>query len=585
MIRAVRCDQASFREVRLSPGFNVILADRTRESTTRDSRNGLGKSTLIEIIHFCLGAELKRGKGLGEAPLSGWTFTVDLTLAGRELSVSRNTAEANRVHLQGETADWFPGTGAGATGGPQSGTTLRASEWNALLGHLLFGLPREVPEAKYKPSYRSLISYFIRRGRDAFSSPFEHHGKQSEWDKQLHSAFLLGLAWEDARDWQILKDKERVLNDLKRAAAAGMMADMLGTIGELEARKVQLQSRLREQRDALSGFRVHPQYREIEQAANALTQEIHEISNDNVQGRQLLALYQSSVEEEHPPSQDDVARLYEEAGVVFSSALRRRLEDVLAFHTTLLANRRSFLSREIERLAQAIESRERAIREKSDRRAEYMEILRTHGALEEYSLLQSLATGTEAELGDVKARMSNLRRFEEGAIALRMEKETLHQRARSDYDERSNARGRAIELFNANSQALYRAPGTLVIDVTPTGFRFHVNIERSGSHGISSMKVFCYDLMLAELWAGREATPGILVHDSTIFDGVDERQIAHALELAAAKSAGGGFQYLCALNSDTIPWREFSSGFGLDSYVRLRLTDATPNGGLLGIRF
>jgi uncharacterized protein YydD (DUF2326 family) len=29
MIHAVRCNQASFKEVEFRPGFNVILADRT----------------------------------------------------------------------------------------------------------------------------------------------------------------------------------------------------------------------------------------------------------------------------------------------------------------------------------------------------------------------------------------------------------------------------------------------------------------------------------------------------------------------------------------------------------------------------
>ena len=29
----------------------------------------------------------------------------------------------------------------------------------------------------------------------------------------------------------------------------------------------------------------------------------------------------------------------------------------------------------------------------------------------------------------------------------------------------------------------------------------------------------CYDLMLARLWSGRPASPGVLIHDSTLFDG------------------------------------------------------------------
>mgnify|MGYP006310457889 CR=1 FL=1 len=55
MIYSVKSDKPSFRTIEFQPGFNVVLAERTKESTIKDSRNGLGKSTLIEIIHFCLG--------------------------------------------------------------------------------------------------------------------------------------------------------------------------------------------------------------------------------------------------------------------------------------------------------------------------------------------------------------------------------------------------------------------------------------------------------------------------------------------------------------------------------------------------
>jgi len=56
MIYSVKSDKSSFKKIDFQPGFNIILAERTKESTKKDSRNGLGKSTLIEIIHFCLGA-------------------------------------------------------------------------------------------------------------------------------------------------------------------------------------------------------------------------------------------------------------------------------------------------------------------------------------------------------------------------------------------------------------------------------------------------------------------------------------------------------------------------------------------------
>ncbi len=144
---------------------------------------------------------------------------------------------------------------------------------------------------------------------------------------------------------------------------------------------------------------------------------------------------------------------------------------------------------------------------------------------------------------------------------------------------------KAITLFNENSQVLYQSPGTLAIDITQTGYKFHIAIERSKSEGIGNMKVFCYDLMLAELWSENKYSPGFLIHDSTIFDGVDERQRALALELAKKESEGRGFQYICMLNSDMLPVGDFSKDFDIQKSVRLRLTDATDNGGLLGIRF
>lgn len=138
---------------------------------------------------------------------------------------------------------------------------------------------------------------------------------------------------------------------------------------------------------------------------------------------------------------------------------------------------------------------------------------------------------------------------------------------------------------HANSETLYEAPGRLIIDIGPTGYGFQVAIERSSSQGIEQMKVFCYDLMLAQIWSAKATNPGFLVHDSTIFDGVDERQIARALELAAKEAGRHQFQYICCLNSDAIPWKELEDGFDLRPYQRIELTDAYEDGGLLGIRF
>src|SRR4051794_18471541 len=106
MIHAVRCDQPEFNDVEFLPGFNVVLAERSVQATEKDSRNGLGKTTLIDIIHFCLGGKADKKNRVMATRLKGWTFSLELDLRGMRYAVSRNTAEPKRVMLDGDFSEW-----------------------------------------------------------------------------------------------------------------------------------------------------------------------------------------------------------------------------------------------------------------------------------------------------------------------------------------------------------------------------------------------------------------------------------------------------------------------------------------------
>ena len=97
MIHSITANQPSFRDVEFRPGLNVILADRTEESSRKDTRNGLGKSTLVEIIHFCLGAKVLRDRGLAIPALEDWAFTMEMSLRGDRIAVTRAVASPNTV--------------------------------------------------------------------------------------------------------------------------------------------------------------------------------------------------------------------------------------------------------------------------------------------------------------------------------------------------------------------------------------------------------------------------------------------------------------------------------------------------------
>ena len=521
----------------------------------------------------------KQNQGLRVAPLSGWSFTLEMRVNDREFVVTRSTDNPGRVQLDGDIRDL-----ASQTSHRNEMVTLPVSDWNSMLGEMFFGLSRN-PTSKYHPTFRSLFSYLVRRGRDGFSTPFNQHRAQREWDKQVNNAFLLGLAWEHASQLQELKDEENLLAGLRQAVRAGLLEGMVGTRGNLEAERARLESDVRRGLESLRTFRVHPQYQRIEQEANQLTSTIQQLANFNLVDGRLVDLYRRSLEDEQIPDTQEVLGVYQAVGVTMPDLVRRRLDEVEDFHKQILTNRRAYLESEIQRIEINRNQREIEIQTEIEKRARLLEVLQTHGALEEYTRLQELHLGLIAKRNDVDNRIANLNRFEQGRSEVRVKKELLLQTARREFEERRIVREEAINIFNSKSEELYSAPGNLVVDVADTGFRFDVDILRSGSQGINNMKIFCYDLMLAQRWATNQPSPSLLFHDSTIFDGVDERQQALALELAHKESEQWGFQYLCALNSDSLPRDDFSPGFDLDKFVRLRLTDESEEGSLLGIRY
>lgn len=67
------------------------------------------------------------------------------------------------------------------------------------------------------------------------------------------------------------------------------------------------------------------------------------------------------------------------------------------------------------------------------------------------------------------------------------------------------------------------------------------------------------------------------IHDSHLFDGMDSRKIANALEIWAEQSKKHGFQYIVTVNSDAVPVGEFSKDFDYTRYT-------SETGGLFGVR-
>ena len=582
MIHSVSANKQSFHTVTFTTGLNVILAERAEISTEKDTRNGLGKTTLIKIIDFCLGSRATKGKDLLIEPLAGWAFTLEITLSGNHVKVTRAVDEPNRIIIDGKTDGWIEQPDDDEESGE---CVFNADKWCTLLGWALLGLPSSKDQPKYKPSYRSLISYLIRHRSDAYAEPFRHFRQQATWDTQLNTAYLLGMNWEYAARWQELRDSEEGVKALEKAIKTGAVEGIIGTVGELETQRIQLEQQTATTKQALDTFKVHPQYESIQQEADRLTREIHNLSNLNVTGRRLLNRYQESTKEEKPPSAMSLERLYEESGLVFPDAVKRSLDEARTFHSQIISNRRDFLEAEIKRLQRAIDEREARIGELTDERAKIMQVLQTHGALQEMTILQEQHIKRQESLNRVYTNLKNVKDLQTTKRKIRTDRAELVRTAEQDHEQRRDIWSVPVLLFNKYSQTLYESPGQLIIDIVETGYKYGVNIERSGSEGVDKMKIFCFDLAVLQLQIQTKRGIDFIIHDTLMYDSVDTRQRALAFELAHEVTSAFGGQYICTINSDMVPTGDFSEGFDFNQYVRLTLSDAKPLGSLLGMRF
>jgi uncharacterized protein YydD (DUF2326 family) len=582
MIHGVSSNRESFRKVEFKVGLNLILADRSTASTAKDTTNALGKSTLIDIIDFCLGSGARAGSGLCVDALKGWSFTLDVTIGGHRVQVSRSTDQHGFIEVSGTTSGWPIQP---AMNKKLDARGLDVKDWRHVLGWAFFGYLARNENSEYQPSPRSLISYFIRSQPAAYVDPFKHFGAQKTWDLQLHNAFLIGLDWTKASRWQILKDQKKAIDALKEAVKTGAIDAQLGTLGELEAERVQLEGEVDREREGLSSFRVHPQYRDIQERADVLTTRIHELTNASMVNQRRLTRYSESLATERSPEEGKLEELYQEAGVAFPQTIKKTLDEARSFHRQIVENRQHFIASEIDRLRIRLNDSDLELGRLTDERASILSILAGRGALDELTTLQERHSVTKEKLEAVKTRIQQLRQMTAKRDEIKVATVELRKSTEVDYEERRAIWSNALRLFSENSEALYKVPGRLMIDIADTGYQFGVEIPGSPSEGIGKMKIFCYDLMLITFLRQRGLGLDFLIHDSTIFDGVDPRQRAHAIERASQLSERHGFQYICALNSDMVPTSDFSTGFDYSKYVRLRLTDTDASGSLLGIRF
>lgn len=590
MILNVDSTIPTFKRVEFHEGLNVLLSDRQPGASEKQTRNSAGKTSLVEIIHFLLGANCDKNSLFRMDALIEHSFRADFMFRGKLFSVERSGKQPSQIFILKdlEESEAYPIKIDRESERPY----IPNVKWRALLGELLFGLPANaegtIYEKPYTPSFRSMISYFIRRhNAGGFISPERHAESQRACDWQENLSYLLGLDWQISYEFQQVRAREKMLKELKKAAKGGALGKMIGTVAELRSQVTVAEKKAKERHEQLAKFQVLDSYRDLsDRAAKAKTQ-MQALGREIVSLRETLNHLESALAAETQPPAADLEEVYAAAGIELPNMALRRLDEVRRFYDSVIRNRSLHLEREISGARGRIIENEGKLKDFDTERSNILETLERRGALEDFIDLQKELAELETEAANLRERFKAAELLEGEKTQLDIDRGNLKRRLQEDYHERKAILDEAIVLVTDAIAELYDdRKGSFKIDATDRGPEFKVSIEGDRGGGIASMEIFCLDLALLKINAAKERGPSFLFHDSHLFDGVDERQIAGALKLGLEATEGKGLQYIVAMNSDIFDRLPLPKDIDPEKVILpVRLSDETETGGLFGFRF
>ena len=553
-----------FKTLHFHEGMNILLADKTENSTLGDSRNGAGKSSFIRILRYLLGGNIDGS--LKAAELASHTFWANLKLGEDDqiLRIARPVKPQTKIHVDSLI------------------TTV--AEWRIDIGRAF-----HLPDRAARPTVGQLVGQLVR---DSFADPLKTYPAESSWESGARIGYLLGFSPEILSKAGEVSALEKNRTALKKAISDGALASLTLNEPDLRARLVQTRQRRSRLEKQLSAFRVDEQYAGHQSDADRLTQAIRDLNDEALALEHRRHDLNLAMSEEAPVSSivnttHQLESMYTEIGIVLPDTVTRRFGEVSDFHASVVRNRQMYLESERTSVANRLRSIQSERAELDERRSHVMNLLNSSMALDTFRKAERELTELDATIADLDRRLEVAQSVNDTGLRLRSMMTESETSLRTEIADRKQPLEEAIALFHQLGEEIYDDRNvSLLIEATSKGvLKVVPKIDGDASQGILGVKIFLLDLVCLVMAIKADRTPRILIHDSLLFDSMDDRQVASCLNIGARLADSIGFQYIVTLNSDRLAAAEAESFERRDYVINPILTDAGEDGGLFGFRF
>jgi len=566
---SLKANKDSFKPVRFknSIGLNFIVATQKEENRQKgDTTNGVGKSLLIALIHFCLGASKNEAF---KNNLLNWIFTLKFSINDQIYISERSTNSQEKIKLNGEE--------------------ISSTDFNKKLGRLLFEIPNNVNQL----SFRSLMPFFIRPRRASYSDYKNPNSVNNEFQILVTNTFLLGIDVTLAQEkFKLRQDKERIRKLVKELKNDKLLKDFFTGEKDIALTEQDLSVQIENLENDLKNFDVADDYYEIKEQADKIKRVLEKIQNNIILFKNQIQNIDESRKISPDIKKENIERIYKEASVIIKEDALKQLSELEKFYEHISSNRekrllqqKNEITREIEKLTTVQEQKSREL----DNKLKY---LGAHKALDVFVKLTN-------KLSDLKNKKVNITKYHSLLEEYRKEKIRIDEDFINATKKTDAYLQDAQDLIKTLNDFFRKLSKHFYPDVTSgisiknndgdnqTRYDFKAEIYADASDGINNVKIFCYDLTLLIKGFGHKINT--IFHDSRLLDGIDPLQKADMFIILNDLIKASNKQYILSLNQSQIDeFRKYLSEEQYNNIIQdniiLQLKDNSDEEKLLGIK-
>lgn len=565
-------NKESFKTVRFNKsGLSFIVAKQKHPESSDNSKtyNGVGKSLIVLLIHFCLGAKKEHYASFIEK-LPDWVFYLTIEIDGTRHVITRKMSEPTKIYFDDELP-------------------MTVDNFNDKIRQMIFNFP---PDTQFL-SFRNTLPFFIRPIKKSYVEADNPSNFYTDYQKLMVNTFLMGLDTNLAEEkYRLRKEQERVEELEKNIKNDELLKDFFTKDKDVNLKIIDLEDEIQKLQESREKYEVAEDYYDVKIKADTIEKKLAQKHNEIVLTKNQIDNITKSLQTSPDLGRDSIEKIYEEVKIVFPENISKTLSELESFYEKLTSNRIQKLSEQKQLISKRLEEnlqKEEELKKELDNKMKY---LGAHQALD-------VVIKVSNRLKDLEAQKEKLQNYEE--LIGNYHKKSLEikesfikytQKTEEYLDEIKPIIKEKHEFFRKLAKRFYPNNTSGITVYNNEGenqqrYTIEAKIESDNSDGINNVKIFCYDMTM--LFRGHGHQVKFSFHDSRLFDGIDEKHKAEIFKVVNELFSNTEFQYIATLNQNQV--NEIRTMLSNEEYIRivehntiLTLTDEDDSEKLLGVK-